>query len=403
MEHKVIVLRFADTALRTDTVVVLVCRVQINQVAVALCGIIRDRHIEGVNDRIVLRLLVVTVFTGPDQSAVIGIPLEICAVGIALRRSLGKRELAVEAEVELCAGCTGVIGNRQVHRDLVAGLDIVGIGRTGGVACSVRNHVVNDRSARSLFACGIRSAVAHDQLDAVELVRNIIHFRDTSLRTHADALRVVLVQINSIGRTVTCIRRNGHSEGIDHSVLLRLLFMTVLAGPDQCIVFRIPLEVRRVRITLCCSPCQRQSAVKLEIELRTCGTGVVLNREVERDLVSGIHLNGFGITLSIRNEAIYYCTLCRTRTCGRLCRNCIRRSGCRRERGKHSGSSKAEGRQCRNESLHFIPFPDNVRRGGCPPRTLSLCVLRVELRFILRYNYRLLRDQPSRSAVRDTP
>ena len=151
-----------------------------------------------------------TLCAGPDQCELVVVPLERRFVRTACRCSLCQFQAAAHTEVELSARCTRIILNGQVDLDLFARRNLIDIRVAGRIGCSIRNQVVDNRSGRRLCSrtAAVRavrrtgSAVSHDQLDAVEFVRDIRHFVDAALRTHADALGVVLVQIDSIGCTV---------------------------------------------------------------------------------------------------------------------------------------------------------------------------------------------------------
>ena len=188
-----------------------------------------------------------TVLAGPDQRLRIRAVLESAVVGIALSGSADGQ--LSEIEIKLAACSAGVVLDGQVHSELIAGLDIVGVRIAGGVGCTGRLKVIKNRTGRSSFAGGTGTAAAHNELDAVELIRDVLCLGHAALRTHADALGVVFVQINRIG-CVGHIRRNRDSEAVNDCAVCSFLFMSVRAGPNQSVIVRAPLEAALVGIAL---------------------------------------------------------------------------------------------------------------------------------------------------------
>ena len=213
VEHIFQIRHFVDAALRTDAHIALAVRVQIHEERVALCCVVRNGDRERVDHRVVLRLLVVAFRAGPDQCAVVRIPLKRRFVRVARCCSLGEIQLAVHAEVQLCACGARIVLDGQVDLDLLSGFDLVDIRIAGGVRCTVRYKVVDDCIGRIASAA---AAVCYIELQVIELKRNVADFIDAALRPDAHIALAVFVQSDRIAAALCRVFRNRHREGVDH-------------------------------------------------------------------------------------------------------------------------------------------------------------------------------------------
>ena len=82
---------------------------------------------------------------GPDQCAVVRIPLERCFIRVAGCRSLCEIQLLIESQVQRCTRRALVVGNRQVELHLFARLHIHGV----CPAAAVLHELVKDRVCRN--------------------------------------------------------------------------------------------------------------------------------------------------------------------------------------------------------------------------------------------------------------